>query len=378
MLSGAATRSPTRLGSPDVRALSQAPALAAAQAPATRPPSHEPTDDLRNVLARSVAQRAKSAHPILQRWAFLGEESWYLPASGWQQKFVYTGTEEEWSSTLDNIDDYEEYVENIQGFLEACNRPGIVYQKAAPSGIPPHTQYYNDIYRRPVPSERVDFMRALFGKGEELDLWHGGALEGGPWVRDADKQLAQFIRESQGYYLAALAAEGDVVDTEMIGFVAAQGGPKATTAMIVNAGATAFKGIDLWAAAAAAGSNQGKKKAAMIVRNAAITIRGALQAHKARVEFEQAIVSGVFDKVWGAIPGGGLLLDLGKDLLKPKLAEGLTNASKVAWSSGAPDKQGKAIYTAFQKAAYLVPADLLSAEDSLHLANTFASEWHGE
>ena len=57
---------------------------------------------------------------------------------------VWTGTKEEWSSRLDNIDDDDEYQDDLWGFLEVSNNPSIVGRKVPP---PQHTSQRE---RKPV------------------------------------------------------------------------------------------------------------------------------------------------------------------------------------------------------------------------------------
>jgi hypothetical protein len=169
---------------------------------------------------------------------------------------VWTGSKSEWSSVLGNIDDEDEYEDNIKGFLWVANDPLFVSGRRSRS--PSHNVWRSANYRSTVPrevnqSERLAFLEALFEKGGSLDLWHGGALEGGPWVHSADAELSQFLRENGSLFLEAAAKRGTAIPSASIKAVADQGGRAATMAIIVNAGASAFKGLDL----AAAGTTHG-------------------------------------------------------------------------------------------------------------------------
>ena len=190
---------------------------------------------------------------------------------------------------------------------------------------------------RQTEAERLAFLEALYEKGEALDLWHGGAMEGGPWIIQADKDIATFIRNYQGLYLEARARAGNAIPSDHIKAVASQGGRETTMSIILNAGASAFKGVDLIAAGAGHGDQ--------LIQNSGHAIRYALEEHDARVAFEKKIVGIIFDTVWGVIPGGGTITSIGKDLLKTGLKEGLDSAM----SEDAPKKQAEAILLKFVK-----------------------------
>jgi hypothetical protein len=123
-------------------------------------------------------------------------------------------------------------------------------------------------------------------------------MEGGPWIREADRDIATYIRNYQGLYL-----EGRRPDR-------GRGRPWRSADPEPHA------------------------------------IRYALEEHDARIAFEKKIVGIIFDTVWGVIPGGGTLTSVGKDLLKTGLKEGLDSAM----SEGAPKKQAEAILLKFVKA----------------------------
>jgi hypothetical protein len=276
-------------------------------------------------VSRMVAQRR------LARWSDLGTESWHIRGLGGRSMTVWTGSKQEWLSRLDNIDDEDEYREDLWGFLTASNDPGIVGRTQPPRHIannPEDVNYQNTIQRVPTDAEKLAFLEALYEKAGDLDLWHGGALEGGPWLHWADAELGQFLRENQGLYLLARSRAGQRVSAAGVQAVAEQGGRAATMAMILNAGATAHKGVDL-VMTAKANNNQSEHAAAMeLIRNSKRTIKAALAAHDARVAFQKEVVGLIFDTVWGAIPGGGTLVDAGKDLLKFGLDKALEEASK--------------------------------------------------
>jgi hypothetical protein len=305
-------------------------------------------------LQRTAGNRAVSrllARPggrTLSRWTKLGTVSWDVK---WGDKLyhgatvhAWAGSKSEWSSVLGNLDDEDEYDENLKGFLWVANDPGFVAgaRKNHPSASQPgfHDFYHNyrsTIVRAPTVAERLAFLEALYEKGEALDLWHGGAMEGGPWIIQADSDIATFIRQNQGIYLEARARAGHAIPSDHIKAVADQGGKQATMAIILNAGASAFKGVDLIAAGAGHGDQ--------LVQNAGHAIRYALEAHDARVAFEKKLVGFIFDTVWGVIPGGGTLSSVAKDVLKTGLKEGLD----AAMTQDAPKKQAEAILLKFVK-----------------------------
>jgi hypothetical protein len=318
-----------------------------------------PRDDATAVLA--MQQRVGNAavsrmlsstggRPVIARWKNLGTESWKIPSFTRREMTVWTGTKEEWSSRLDDIDDDDEYQEDLWGFLEVCNNPGIVGRTTPPSHIgddPAKVQYQNTITRAPTDAEKLAFLQALYEKAGGLDLWHGGTLEGGPFIRLADKELSQFIANNQGLYLTAMAQEGRPVSSAGVEAVAEQGGKAATMAMIANAGATAHKGVDLLVTASRKDEGQEKEtahaQAYELIRNSGRTIAAALKAHDARVEFEQGITAAVFDHVWGLVPGGGQIASAGKALLKYGLGEALKKASE----DDEPGEQAEAINSEF-------------------------------
>ena len=309
-------------------------------------------------VSRMVAQRR------LARWSDLGTESWHIRGMGGRSMTVWTGTKQEWLSRLDNIDDDDEYYDDLWGFLTASNDPGIVGRTHPPSYIasnPADVNYQNTIKRVPTEAEKLAFLEALYEKSGDLDLWHGGSLEGGPFVAGADRELAQFLRENQGLYLLAVSRAGERVNAAGVQAVADQGGKAATMAMILNAGATAHKGVDL-VMTAKKNNNQVEHGQAMeLIRNSKRTIKAALAAHDARVAFQKEMVGLIFDTVWGTIPGGGTLVDAGKDLLKFGLDKALEDASK----DDGPSEQVETITDEFVRSVNkLIAANHISSADA--------------
>jgi hypothetical protein len=239
------------------------------------------------------------------RWKYLGEEAWTIPSFTRRKMKVWTATKDEWKRQLADMDDEDEYKENIWGFLTVSNEPSIVGRRKPPPHISDDAAgvaYENTIDRVPTQAEKLTFLEALFESGDDLDLWHGGSFEGGPYSRYADMELAKFIASNQDLYLVAMAQQGRPISSGGAQAVATQGGKQATMAMITNAGATAHKGVDLLVTATRKQEGQEKQSAHAVayelIRNSGRTIAAALKAHDARVQFEQGITAAVFDHVW--------------------------------------------------------------------------------
>jgi hypothetical protein len=308
---------------------------------------------------------------MIQRWANLGTEGWKIPGLTRREMTVWTGTKDEWSGRLDEMDDEDEYKEDLWGFLQVSNDPSVVGETQPPPHIRSAEEYTNTIKRAPNNAEKLAFLEALYEKAGGLDLWHGGMWEGGAWIAWADRDLATFIQSNQGLYLAAISRAGRVVSSSGVKAVAEQGGRQATMAMIINAGATAHKGVDL---VMTANRLQGQARetahsqAMELVRNAGRTIRSALQAHDARVAFDEAVVGAVFDHVWGLIPGGGQITAAAKAALKFGLKQGL----KKATADSGPGAQAETINDEFVATCnQLVRDGQIASADAQHAINGF-------
>ncbi len=269
---------------------------------------------------------------IVQRYTYLGEESWKNPFGGMARMKVYVQSKEEWKKELKNMDDESDYERDLEGFLKVSNDPGIVGHTRAPHHVRrPGDKYKNTVTRAPTNSEKLEFLRALYEMKGDLDLWHGSIWEGGSFVRYADRELATFLRKNQSMLIAEISAKGEVISSKGVKAIAGQGGKAATMAMIMNAGATAHKGVDL-VMTANKKSGRARETAHSIametVRNSGRVIRAALEEHDARVKFQQKVVGSIFDTVWGMIPGGGALVSAGMDILKAGLKEGLDKAQE--------------------------------------------------
>jgi len=331
-------------------------------------------DNLGHVLQRAVAQRARgdvhragphngptggmllrdtqrapastisitsARQQSIQRWATLGQEAWWNPLNEeWRQMFVYTAVASEWRTALEDMDDMDEYRDNLWGFIRASIDPGLIGKKTGPG-----EEYYNDIKRRPNDQEKIEFLHALFTTGGSLDLWEGGSFEEGDTYIGPD--FAKFIRLNQDLYLRAMAADNRYVDADMLGAIATEGGYDTTIAMIVSAGASAFKGLHLLVIAE---SEADKTVANSLIQNAGITLRGVLAAHTERVAFKTSVINSVFDQLWGKLPGAGPVITLTKDIFKPILSSGLVSLAATSRDT-TPKKKFAKIYEAFQTGA---------------------------
>ncbi|MBD2261426.1 DUF4157 domain-containing protein [Pseudanabaena sp. FACHB-2040] len=294
---------------------------------------------------RTTPHRSISPIAPIQRWVNLGTERWQVPAFTERVMTVWTGTKDEWKSVLNNMDDDDEYDARLQGFLEVSNDPSIVGRTTPPSHLG-NVPYTNTIVRAPNNAEKLEFLRALYEMSGSLDLWRGGALEGGPWTYYAEKDLSTFISENQGMLISDVSNRGQVIDSAGVGAIAEQGGRRPAMAMIMNASATAHKGVDLVMTAnrlSGQARESGHARAMETVRNSGRVIRETLKAHDARVAFEQLVVGTIFDTVWGMIPGGGTLTSAAKGLLKL----GLKEALKKSQAESGPGAQAEAINNEF-------------------------------
>jgi hypothetical protein len=324
---------------------------AARPAAAPAPPEAEMLALQRGAGNAAVSRMLTTGGPArISRWQNLGTESWKIPSFTKREMTVWVGTKEEWSSRLDNIDDDDEYQEDLWGFLEVSNNPSIVGRTVPPSHIsddPQKVNYQNTVKRAPNQAEKLAFLQALFEKADDLDLWHGGTLEGGTFVHLADRELSQFIANNQDLYLLAMAQEGRPIKASGVEAVAEQGGKKAAMSMITNAGATAHKGVDLLVTASRKDPGTEREVAHAtayeLIRNSGRTIAAVLKQHDAAVQFQQGVVGAVFDHVWGLIPGGGMIRNAGMAALKYGLGEALKKASE----DDGPSEQAEAINAEF-------------------------------
>ena len=293
-------------------------------------------------IAASPTAITRAGEQLLQRatWWNWGTEAYTRVGGQYLEMTVWTTDRKEWAKYLDNLDDFDEYWENVAGLLQVCNHPAIASRRSLSSSW----DYYNDIVGVPEKEDQVEFLAALYEKGGTLDLWHGDWNDwdgSGAWVKQADKELSLFIRRNQGLYLATLGEAG--ADMENLEAVAMQGGYSTVKAMVANAGVTVFKALDLLLAAETEGE---KSMATQLVRNSSLTIHAALKANAARVSLEQSVINAVFDNVWGTLPGGGMVLEAGKTMLKS-----LVTTAMQGGPGGEPAAQAKKIWLNFQEAA---------------------------
>jgi len=309
---------------------------------------------------------------VIQRWQNLGTEHWSFSGvtRNIRNMTVWTGSKSEWRSELDNMDNESEYNARLRGFLKVSNDPSIV-NRTRPRDIGNMQNYRNTIERAPNDQEKLEFLRALYEMAGNLDLWHGGVLEGGKWLRWSDRHLATFLRNNQGMLITDVSSQGEVIDSAGVRAVSDQGGRRATMAMIINAGATAHKGVDLIMTANRQ-SGQARESAHVrameTVRNAGRVIREVLKEHDARVAFQQQVVGQVFNTVWGLIPGGGTIANAAKDLLKA----GLEEALKKAQEEDSPSAQAEQINSEFVATCHrLVHASHITSADANDAINGF-------
>jgi hypothetical protein len=87
------------------------------------------------------------------RWKHLGLEAWTIPSLTRRKMTVWTASKDEWKRVLSNMDDEDEYKENIWGFLTVANNPHIVGRKKPPPHISDDAAgvaYENTIERAPT------------------------------------------------------------------------------------------------------------------------------------------------------------------------------------------------------------------------------------
>jgi hypothetical protein len=303
--------------------------------------AHELTHTLQQAAAQPNTIQSASKN-IVQLRTDLGYHSWTSTFMGRQtiHRSVIALTQQEWEARLRNLDEESEYRE-VQGFLECAISPGIANQTSHPFGWP---DYVNHIDRAPNREEILDFMRALYSVGSDLDLPDGGwGDEGGPFRLSLREQIATLISRYQGFIIQEFSEQGNVipeanvaaiVDETNADYVFSRG---VMMSIINNAGATAMKALDM-AVTANNFTDQLQRETSLatayeMVRNAGRTIRYAITQETIQIQFNQAVVSNIFDTVWGTLPGGGALTGVAKDLLKLGLKTMLEEASEQEGST---------------------------------------------
>jgi hypothetical protein len=305
----------------------------------------------------------------VSRWASLGYHSWQDPLihSRTVRISVNVGTEAEWRELLANMDNEDDY-KFAQGFLEVANDPSVVGQREHPNDF---ANYKNMIMRAPNDEEVMAFMRALYSLGSDLDL-PNTVFEGGPFIHYLRKEFSELIARYQGRVIQEASARGEVISIGGVTAVAEQGGEQIRRSMIINAGATAMKGIDLvkTANSMAVGSERqvARRNAFETIRNAGRTIKAVLDVHDAEIAFQQAAIGMVFESVWEMIPAGGALAIGAKEFLKLGLSRMLQDAAE----NDSPKTQAEAINAAFvQTVNNLVPGGHIDAADANGAINGF-------
>lgn len=317
--------------------------------------AHELTHTLQQGAAHADTIQSTSKN-IVQLRTDLGYHSWTSTFMGRRtiHRSVIALTQPEWEARLRNLDEESEYRE-VQGFLECAINPGIANQTSHPNGWP---DYVNHIDRAPNREEILDFMRALYSVGSDLDLPDGGWRdEGGPFRLSLREQIATLISRYQGFIIQEFSEQGNVipesnvaaiVDETNADYVLSRG---VMMSIINNAGATAMKALDM-AVTANNLTDQLRRETSLatayeMVRNAGRTIRYAITQETIQIQFNQAVVSNIFDTVWGTLPGGGALTGVAKDLLKLGLKTMVEEASQQEGSTA----QAEALNNSFVRYA---------------------------
>ena len=327
-------------------------------------------------MAVSVRAAAPTPAVTVSRWTSLGYHEWDGIYSRVHRP-VMVGTEAEWRARLKNMDDEDE-VDFARGFLETVNDPSVVGRTRHPNRW---DNYRNTITRAPNDDEVMAFMRALYSLGDDLDL-PNTTSESGPFVRWFQQEFGDLIRRYQGRVIQEVSARGQTVTSADIKAVAKQGGSRQIVeSMIMNAGATAMKGIDLVKTANQRPARTAEQRQAREVArrdafgtigNSARTIRYTLEQHDDDVKFQQGVIGMVFESVWEMIPAGGALATGAKELLKLGLSKMLQGAAE----SDEPKAQAEKIFNEFVPAVNgLVPGGHLDAADASAAITGFEAAW---
>lgn len=307
------------------------------------------------------------APQMISRWTSLGSWSWDHPIFRRRRRVltVRVGTEREWRQALRNMDDYDEYSYYIQGFLRAIVDPQATTRRTDPV----LSNFINTVRRRPNHEEIMNFMRALYTLGGDLDLPGNTPFEmaGLPLYILRDN-LSQVIERYQSFVIQEFSQRGEVVPEAGVRGVAQQAGFQVRIAIIQNAGATAMKGVDQVSTANRMPEDTSDQRYAKeiarrdafeTVRNAARTMRYTLTEHNAEVAFNRSIAEGIFDTIWSTVPGGGALSSMAKEILK----RGFTEMIRAASQSDDPSNQAERINAIFvQYVNQLVPNDLSTTD----------------
>jgi hypothetical protein len=203
--------------------------------------------------------------------------------------------------------------------------------------------YQNNVQRAPNEGEILDFLRALYTLGENLDLADHPFEEGGITRRAFRNDLNEIISRYQGRLIQEISEQGQTISSSGIGGLVRETGSGTVMTVIQNASATAMKAIDLIASARQSGDSNALSNAIATIKNSGRTIRYTLNAHAANVAFNNSVAQAVFDVVWSALPGGGALASAGKEVLKLGFKKMLEESTK----DDEPHKQAQNILDQF-------------------------------
>ena len=255
-------------------------------------------------------------------------------------------TENEWKSTLKNLDDKNE-LRAVRGFLFLATNPSYARQTKHPLGF---ENFRNNIKRAPNKNEIMNFMRALYSLGDELDLPNTVFEASGAEAAIFRDRVSKLISLYQASVLNEMAERGDTVEEKNIKAIVEQGDDRDITMnMIYNAVATAYKGLDLIASSklGADGKSQ-RTKAHTLMRNAGWTARFTLEKHDSLIKAREHSMLATFNIVWGAVPGGGALTTVAKGIL----AHGAKEVIKAMNSGNNLKAQTEGLRAKFEEAAH--------------------------
>ncbi|MEH1128258.1 DUF4157 domain-containing protein [Micromonospora sp. CPCC 206061] len=305
-------------------------------------------------LAHVVQYRNGQMSPeTAGRWQNLGSEGWSVPGWGRHQSTVWVGSEAEWRGVLDEADNDEVYTESLQGFLRAACDPGMIGRKNHELGWP---DYHNDVKRAPTRAEIMEFLKALYGLGEDLDLSPNWLFGSGTHLRLMRGELSAFVTKYQGDLIQLISREGvggsKVIDQGDVGAVAEEGGKEVRVNMVNSAMTTAVEGLAQLIRAHAEGDEGAKSDAYSVISNSGLVIRRTLDVHEEAIKFEGEVNMFLIDLVLDVtkldeMPGVQSLLrrtPAVKGLLKNTIKKMGAGAAK----SGNPMEQADAIMAAFE------------------------------
>jgi hypothetical protein len=287
------------------------------------------------------------------RWENLGSEGWSVPGWGQHKSTVWTGSESEWRGVLDEADNDEVYTESLQGFLRAACDPGMIGRKSHQLGWP---DYHNDVKRAPTRAEIMEFLKALYGLGEDLDLSPNWMFGSGTHLRLMRGELSAFVTKYQGDLIQLISREGvggsKVIDQGGVGAVAEEGGKEVRVNMVNSAMTTAVEGLAQLIRAHAEGDEGAKSDAYSVISNSGLVIRRTLDVHEEAIKFEGEVNMFLIDLVLDVtkldeLPGVQTLLrqtPTVKGLLKNTIKKMGASAAK----SGNPMEQADAIMATFE------------------------------